>query len=147
MPVEFRPPSKRMLLLEPDTLLRHTVALTARSMNLVDVVEAGTAGIAARMLDEKTFHGAILAVDLDPANGKAYDLELLDRVRAGATNSDPALPVAVMAHQCNVDLLASLQARKVNKVIIKPFRVRVLLDAIAELDRLANDLPERGARR
>jgi DNA-binding NarL/FixJ family response regulator len=141
-----RTASKQILLLEPDALLRHIVAMTARTLNIGHVHEAANEATAERLLAEKRFHGAIIAVRLEQTDPQAYDLSLLDSVRMGATVSDPGLPIAVMVEQCNIDLIAALKARAVSRVMIKPFRVRVLLDAIAELARFDDAMPNRSAR-
>lgn len=133
-----------MLLFEPDTLFRRTVAMTARALNLGHIHEAASVLTATRMLSMTAFHGAIIAVRLAPTDPPAYDLSLLDRVRAGKSASHRDMPIAVMVEQCDLDLLASLQARAVSRVLLKPFRVRVLLDSFADLARCA-DLPDRSA--
>lgn len=134
--------SKHILLLEPDAMLRHVVAMTARTLDVGQVHEAASEASAVRLLSEKKFHAAILAVSFKQSDPRAYDLSLLDSVRTGATVSDTALPVAVMVEQCDVDRLAQLQSRAVSRVIIKPFRVRVLLDAISYLSRSDDVMPE-----
>lgn len=116
-------------------MLRHIVATTARTLDIGHVYEAASEATAMRLLNEKVFHGAIIAVGPKQTNPQAYDLSVLDSVRMGATASDPGLPIAVMVEQCSIDLLASLQLLAVSRVIIKPFRVRVLLDAISYLSR------------
>lgn len=127
-------------------MLRNIVAMTARTLNIGHIHEAASEATAARLLREKVFRGAIIAVRVKQTDPQAYDLSLLDSVRMGATVSDPALPIVVMVEQCNIDLLAELQARGVSRVMIKPFRVRVLLAAITDLARSDDAIPERSER-
>ena len=120
-----------MLLVEEHTLLRKTVSLTARSLGLGTVHEAATVQTAERMLRERSFQGAVISLDCGLAGGCAYNLSLLDKVRSGGSASDPAIPIAVMVDRATTDLLRELQERKVSRVILKPFRAKVLLDAFA----------------
>ena len=119
-----------MLLVEPVTLLRRTVALTARSLGLANVHEAASNILAERLLKSQRFHGAVIAID---GAGAAPALELLDRVRSGNSISDAGMPIAVMADHCDAALLAALQARGVSRIILKPFRARALIDTITDL--------------
>ena len=135
-----------LLLYEPDAMLRNIVAMTARTLHIGQVHETASEATAARLLKEKVFRGAIIAVRVKQTDPQAYDLSLLDSVRLGATVSNPALPIVVMVEQCNSDLLAELQARGVSRIMIKPFRVRVLLAAITNLGSSDDAIPERGER-
>lgn len=117
-----------LLLVEPETMLRRTVALTARTLGL-GVHEAASTALARQMLQRQAFHGAVIAIDC----GEAYDLALLDQVRGGQSASDPAMPIAVLAGRCTPAMLDALRQRDINRVILKPFRARILLDAFAAL--------------
>lgn len=127
-----------MLLLEPETLLRRTVALTARSLGLAHIHEASSTKSAREMLHRQRFDGAVLAID---ALG-GHDLSLLDQLRQGCTVSKSSIPVAVLASQCDSKLLEALRERGVNRVILKPFRVRALLDTFSALE-TAHASPDR----
>jgi hypothetical protein len=68
---------------EPETLLRRTVALTARALGLGRVHEAASIQVARRMLDSQPFDGARIPVGcIDFEGRRAYDLPL---GRPGAT--------------------------------------------------------------
>lgn len=120
-----------MLLVEEQTLLRKTVSLTARSLGLGTVHEAATVRAAERMLRERSFQGAVISLDCGLDGGCVYNLALLDKVRSGGSASDPAIPIAVMVDRATADLLRELQERSISRVILKPFRAKVLLDAFA----------------
>ncbi len=123
--------SMRMLLMEPETLLRRTVALTARTLGVGNIQEAGNAALAERMLKEKAFHGAVIAIDTG-ATDTVCDLGLLDQVRNGMTASHRAIPIAVLAERCDAALLQELRRRDITRIILKPFRARLLLDVFNE---------------
>jgi CheY-like chemotaxis protein len=123
------PRQKAVLLVEPQTMLRRTVALTARSLGMAQIHEAASIALARQMLRQHAFAGAIIAID----DGMEHDLALLDQVRAGDSASDRTIPIAVMAANCTGEQLVQLQQRQVSRVIVKPFKARILLDALAAL--------------
>jgi CheY-like chemotaxis protein len=123
-----------MLLVEEQSLLRKTVSLTARSLGLGTVHEAATVEAAERMLRERSFHGAVISLDCGLASGCEYNLSLLDKVRNGGSASVPTIPIAVMVDRATTDLLRELRERRVSRVILRPFRAKVLLDAFATFD-------------
>lgn len=125
------PQQLHMLLVEPETLLRRTVSLTARTLGMANIHEAASLTAAHRLLREQQFHGAVIAIDSDPAGPAPHDLQLLDQVRYGISASSREIPIAVMAEHVTAELLRELSQRSVDRVIVKPFRAKVLLDAFA----------------
>ncbi|MBV6319811.1 response regulator [Duganella violaceipulchra] len=128
-----------MLLVEEQALLRRTVALTARSLGLGTIHEAASMEAAERLLREHSFHGAVISIDCGSLPNCTYNLALLDRVRKGLYASDSGIPIAVMAQHATAELLNDLRERNVSRVILTPFRAKVLLDTFAEFD--ANHKP------
>src|ERR1700740_3683339 len=116
----------QMLPGEPQPLLRRTVSLTARTLGLGQVHEAASATAAERLLREQAFHGAVIAIDCAAVCESGYDLTLLDLVRDALSSSDARIPIAVMADHATTELLRELRQRDVSRVILKPFRARVL---------------------
>lgn len=122
--------STHILLVEPEAMLRRTVAMTARSLGLSQVHEAASAEAARRMLRARAFHGAVIAVEcLGSGDARRYDLRLVDELRAGSP-ANQAIPVAIMAQQATAELLHELRDRNISRVILKPFRAKVLLETI-----------------
>jgi CheY-like chemotaxis protein len=117
-----------MLLVEPATLLRRTVALTARSLGLATVHEAASHALALRLLKGQAFDGALIAIGDMRGEDGASAIGLLDQVRSGGTASAVSMPIAVMVDQCDAATLAALRARGVSKVLLKPFKARHLID-------------------
>lgn len=126
-----------MLLVEPATLLRRTVALTARSLNLANVHEAASHVLALRLLKGTAFDGALIAID-DLQGDGASAIALLDQVRAGDTASKNTMPIAVMIDKIDADMLSALRARGVTRVLLKPFKARNLVDTFTAF---ADDAP------
>lgn len=118
----------QLLLVEPDFLLRRTVASVARELGLAQVQEATSIDRAALDLSKMSFD-AILA-SLDP-QGEA--LTLLDGLRAGNFLSDSAAPLAVTADGCDPRLAARLRQLEVRRLLLKPFKVKSLVETISGL--------------
>ena len=121
-------PSGRLLLVEPQFVLRRTVATMAREMGLADVQEATSAALAERLLFERRFDALLIALDDD---GEA--LKLVERLRAGESPYPAELPVAATAGSCDVELALRLKELDVRRLLLKPFKVRGMLEAISAL--------------
>ncbi|KQW45785.1 MULTISPECIES: response regulator [unclassified Roseateles] len=121
-------PGGRLLLVEPQFVLRRTVSAMAREMGLADVQEATSAAIAERLLSERRFNALLIAIDEE---GEA--LALLRRLRAGDTSHPVDLPVAATASACDVELALRLKELDVCRLLLKPFKVRGMLEVISAL--------------
>jgi len=121
-------PSGRLLLVEPQFVMRRTVATMAREMGLADVQEATSTGIAERLLHERRFDALLLALDEE---GEA--LELVRRLRAGESSQPVDLPVAVTAISCDVELALRVKQLDIRRLLLKPFKVRGMLELISAL--------------
>lgn len=128
---ELHPPARSMLLMEPELMLRRTVALTARSIGVANIVEAANAASASKLLRERVFDGAVIAVDAADGSQLA-DLALLDELRSGDSGTSGKIPIAVLAERCDAALVLALRQRDVTRVIVKPFRARTLLETFSE---------------
>ena len=120
--------SGSLLLVEPQFVLRRTVATMARDMGLAVVQEATSPGVAERLLSERRFDAMLIAID---EGGLA--LALMDKVRAGETSHPTDLPIAVMALSCDVELALRLKQLDVFRLLLKPFKVRGMLEVISAL--------------
>lgn len=116
---------KNLLLLEPDYMVRHTVALTARSTGLAHVQEVPSIKTAQAILRQTAFDGLLLAL-----SDEDHELELIEQLRAGQTQSPAGTSVAVMVTQCNSERAEKLRMVGVNQIILRPFKVKTLLGAI-----------------
>lgn len=121
-------PLPQLLLVEPDFLLRRIVAGVARDLRLAQVQEATSPQHAAQELAVKNFNAMLIA--LDP-NGEA--LKLLDRMRQSHGNSPNATPVAVTTEHCDAELAQQLRELHVRRVLLKPFKVKGVIETIAGL--------------
>ena len=126
-----------LLLVEPEALMRRTVSLTARSANLATMTEAASGGAARALLARRRFDGAVISLDLDTPMAQGGPLGLLEYLQGTRSRRDTPVPVAVMVERCDAALLAALRDYGVARVILKPFRARAVIDAIAELGQVA----------
>ncbi len=116
------------LLIEPQALLRTTVAGVARDLRGIEVVAAAGVAAGARLLRDRRIDGLLLALDEgDEALG------LLERVRAGGFSCRSDLPVAAFAAACDLATAARLKALEVRRVLIKPYRVRQVFETVERL--------------
>lgn len=121
-------PGGRLLLLEPQFVLRRTVTVLARDMGLVDVQDASSPAAAEKLLHERRFNALVVAID-----ERGEVLELLRQLRAGNTSQAPDIPVAATAASCDVELAMRLKQLDVSRLLLKPFKVRDMLEVIAAL--------------
>jgi hypothetical protein len=121
-------PPIELLLIEPQFLLRRTVAAVARDMRLANPKEITTIEQAAALLCLHAFDALFLSLDEESAA-----LELMMRVRSGDTRCAPDVPIAVTAAACSTELALRLKELDVRRLILRPFKVKGVLDAIAAL--------------
>ena len=112
-----------LLLVEPGSLLRGTVASAARHLRLANVQEATSVRAAERLLELHRFEMLMLALD-----GDGLALQLLSDLRVARFAS-------------HGDLIDRLKSMRVRKIVLKPSKARTLLDAIADLGSAMNELP------
>lgn len=121
-------PHGRLLLVEPQFVLRRTVSTMARDMGLATVQEATSAAIAERLMFERRFDALLIALD---DAGEA--LELVRRLRAGEASHPADMLVAATASACDVELALKLKQLDVCRLLLKPFKVRGMLEVISAL--------------
>lgn len=119
-----------ILLFEPSAVLRQTVALTAISIGAGYVWQASNVKAAQEMLETQSFVGAMLAVDGNDSYANSA-LPIIESIRAGTTASSPDIPVYVIVDSCSQSLLTKLSTLNVQRVLIKPFKARVLIEALS----------------
>jgi hypothetical protein len=126
-PVAMVPPIE-LLLVEPQFLLRRTVAAVARDMRLANPREITTIDQAETLVSLHAFDALFLSLDEEAAA-----LALMSRVRNGDTRCDRAVPMAVTAASCDTALALRLKQLEVRRLVLRPFKVKGVLDAIVAL--------------
>lgn len=118
----------RLLLVEPQFVLRRTVSSLARSLGLADVREATSPGLAEKLLQERRFDALLIALD-----DEGESLEVVRRLRAGQSLQPSDLPVAATAVSCDIELALRVKQLEISRLLLKPFKVRGMLEVITAL--------------
>ena len=117
-------PLPRILLIEPQFVLRRTIVMVARDLGVVDFQEA--TDVARALMTNERYDGVVV----DLADGPAT-LELLEDLRQGSFNTQSNSTVIVLAANGETGDDSRLQALGVATVLGKPVRISALLGAIA----------------
>ncbi len=115
-----------LLLIEPDYVMRRTLALTASSNRLAQVVETGSHERVAALVRQQRFDGFIIAI-----NEMRDGLHWIETVRAGHTASDNDAPIVVLAERMDHGLAQQLRNHRVRRILLKPCRVKTLMEALS----------------
>lgn len=121
-------PPIELLLVEPQFLLRRTVAAVARDLRLANPKEITTIEQAESLLSFHAFDALFLSLDEEAAA-----IELMSRVRNGDTKCARDVPIAVTAAACDTPLALRLKNLEVRRLVLRPFKVKGVLDAIVAL--------------
>lgn len=121
--------TRSVLLLEPDYLLRRTVVASARSLFDVDITETSRYENAEALTRSHRYHGLILAVD----DEHDHALTLVQKLRAGELLPAHDSPVALMCHEPDRRRAEVMTALGVQRIIIKPAKVKQILGALATM--------------
>ena len=117
-----------LLLVEPLFLVRRTVSAVARDMRLADAREVTTIEQAEALVDSTAFDALFISLEEEAAA-----LELMVRVRNGDTRCARDIPIAVTAAACATPLALRLKQLEVRRLLLRPFKVKGVLDAIVLL--------------
>jgi hypothetical protein len=127
-PVAPAAPPIALLLVEPHFLVRRTVSAIARDMRLADPKEVTTIAAAESLVALCAFDALFLSLDEEAAA-----LELMSHVRNGDTKCAADIPIAVTAASCDTALALRLKQLDVQRLLLRPFKVKGFLDAIVAL--------------
>lgn len=117
-----------LLLVEPLFLVRRTVSAVARDMRLADAREVTTIEQAEALVASTAFDALFISLEEEAAA-----LELMVRVRNGDTRCARDIPIAVTAAACATPLALRLKQLEVRRLLLRPFKVKGVLDAIVLL--------------
>jgi DNA-binding NarL/FixJ family response regulator len=128
-----RRPSPPLALIEPQQLVRSTVAGVVRQLALAQVIEFSRVENAMRYLENSPVEGLFITLDDD---GEA--MRLLERLREGGLRCATDVPVAVMAAGLDAARATQLRQLAVRRVLLKPFKVKAAIETISGLWTTAN---------
>lgn len=123
-----RAPIRRLLLVEPQFLFRRTIVAVARELELADVEEATSVAAAVSLVALRQFDALIIDLDTE---GNA--IALISQLRNGNSKCDVAIPIAVLVGTCNMATVEQIRPFDVRRVLLKPFKVKGVLESIAML--------------
>jgi hypothetical protein len=121
-------PPIALLLVEPNFLVRRTVSAVARAMRLAHPKEVTSIEAAGSLVARYGFDALFLSLDEEAAA-----LELMSQVRNGDTKCAADIPIAVTAASCDTALALRLKHLDVQRLLLRPFKVKGFLDAIMAL--------------
>lgn len=109
----------QLLLIEPDRIVRSTVASVCLGLDLAQVHQAASVAIGLQTLQSQPMDALLLSLsDPDAA------LTLLERLRAGAFFGSADMPVAVMAVSADAALVQRLKGLQIRRLLLQPFKIR-----------------------
>ena len=97
-------------------------------MRLANPKELTSIEQAESLIAFKAFDALFLSLDEEAAA-----LELMSRVRNGDTRCAADIPIAVTAATCSTPMALRLKHLDVRRLLLRPFKVKGVLDAIAAL--------------
>ena len=115
----------RILLVEPQFVLRRTMVMVARDLGMVDFQEASSVGRARALLATDAYEGVVLDLQEGP-----QALELLSELRQGRFATPRDTRVVVLAGGGSQVDTERLHGLAVARVLGKPVRISELLDAV-----------------
>lgn len=118
----------QVLLIEPDGMVRGTVASVCRDLYLARVLQASSLAQGEPSLMARPVQGLMLSL----AEGNRA-LDLLERLRAGAFASDATIPVVVLASGCTREQAVRLKGLNVRRLLLQPFRLRDVLHTVEQV--------------
>lgn len=118
----------KVLLVEPDGLVRGTVASVCRELQLARVRQEISVSAGEQWLKTGTPKALLLSL----SEGEAA-LDFLTRLRAGALRCDADLPVVAMAREGNAALVLRLKELDVRRLLLQPFKLRDVIHTLEQL--------------
>jgi CheY-like chemotaxis protein len=121
--------TSRILLVEPDYLLRRTVVASARALFAVEIDETSRYENALTLVQSHRYNGLLLALDDDGDQA----LTLVQQLRAGALLPAHDSPVVLMGYDPDRRRAEIIQALAVQRFVHKPVKVRHILEALVQM--------------
>lgn len=118
----------QVLLIEPDGLVRGTVASVCRELQLVQLQQATSIAQGEKWMLSNVDHGLLLSLSERDAG-----LALLTRLRAGELRCEADIPVAVMVANADAELVTRLKELGVRRLLLQPFRLRDVVHTLEQL--------------
>jgi hypothetical protein len=120
--------ARTLLLIEPDGLVRGTVASVCRDLQIAQVRQEISIASAEQWLTT----GAPQALLISLAEGDVA-LDFLTRLRAGAFSCNAGLPVVAMTRAVNAVLVTQIKTLDVRRLLLQPFKLHDVIHTLEQL--------------
>ncbi len=120
--------AKELLLVEGNSMIGSIILSTARQLNLHPIRVANNCQSAQIFLENQIFCGLITSLEEAEAA-----LTIIQRLRLGQLKCAANMPVAVTTTQCDVSMANRIKALNVQRILLKPFKIRDLILTIQTL--------------
>lgn len=120
--------SPRLLIVEPDGLVRSTVSGVCRDLDLAQVHQAATVAVGLHMLQAQAFDLWLVSLAEEQAV-----LEMIERLRRGEFLTRGDVPVAVMGSKTGAPPIERLKELQVRRLLLQPFKIRDLVKTVESL--------------
>lgn len=118
----------QLLLVEPDRMVRSTVASVCRGLDLAQVHQAASLAIGQQMLQAQRMDALLLSL----AEGETA-VALIERLR----ETRPEMPVSVMTASADADTVRRLKALGIRRLLLQPFKIRDVVMTVEALGAIA----------
>lgn len=123
----------RLVLVEENDLIRRTVAMTAAEFLGIRIAQAESVSEVPHLLRQQVFDGLVLSIPCNQELNKLKNLHFLQLIRQGEIDCRTDLPIIALVGDCTESCLEAIREANVSRVIVKPFRTRVLLQSLMEV--------------
>lgn len=120
--------TRKLLLIEPDGLVRGTVASVCRDLQIARMRQEISIASAELWLRTGTPQALLMSL----SEGDAA-LDFLTQLRAGAFRCEADMPVVAMARTVNAALVVRLKELDVRRLLLQPFRLHDVIHTVEQL--------------
>lgn len=117
-----------LLLVEPDSLIRSTVAGVCKQLNLARINQAASVSVAQQLLSVSS--ADLLLVSL---NEGEEAICFLERLRSGEWKSASEAPLAVTAESAHEELIIRIKPLAVKRLLLQPYKIKDVVLTIESL--------------
>ena len=117
-----------LLVVEPDPLIRSTVAGVCKQLNLARVHQAASVQVAQLTVDSRTMD--LMLVSL---NEGEQAFTFLERLRAGEWTPMTDVPLAVTSDHAHQELVTRVKPLAVRRLLLQPYKIKDIVQTIESL--------------
>ena len=132
-----KPHAPRVLLIEPSSTVRGTLASACRDLGLAKVQQASSLAQGEQSLRMVEYQGLLVSVELE-----GCVIEFLNRLRSGGFASGPEVAVVLMSQCCTSDFAHQAKALGVRRILLQPFKLRDVVHTLEQLWSVEGPEPE-----